>query len=657
MTNIQKYLAGPNETMISLRTVFIPSQKSIEIPKMNISSINIPAKSMKSFDYALFNMKAEFAERLGKAMELAGASTTVYEQTLKDLSASSGISGTALEKLSDNARQVGVSSGLGATQALKAYQILASQVDVSKVGLEELNTLQEKTMTLAKASGMEVEGAAVALSGTLNQFGLQAEEANRVMNVLAAGARYGAAGIPELSQALGVAGSAARAAGVDVESATGALEVLSRANLQGADAGAALGDIMTKMQTSLGMDFSNTSFSAALEALKPQLNDTAYLTQVFGEGNLSAAQYLIANAAAVQEMTDQVTGSNVAQEQAAIRSDTVAERMARLRQRVEDMKIGLFNLTGGAIGYVGIAGEMLSKMANLVPLVGLLSKGFKVLRTQKLLAKAATDSLTLSINRQVIAQKLHSLWSGIVKVATIAWTGVQWLLNVALNANPIGLIILGITALIGVITLVVNKFSTWGSALSLLMGPLGLIINTVMILKNNWESIVEAFKTDGILGGLKRIGAVILDMLLYPLQQILELVGKIPGLSFAKKGAEKIQGVRDRLNLATPGKQEDARAAAPQAEEGGISAVTLPGTENASLVPTYQTTSPEAARSSSQTTVSGGTRSTNVTLNLGKLMDSVNIHAQEFRDGLNDLDNKVLESLTRVLNVAQSSVI
>lgn len=85
--------------------------------------------------------------------------------------------------------------------------------------------------------------------------------------------------------------------------------------------------------------------------------------------------------------------------------------------------------------------------------------------------------------------------------------------------------------------------------------------------------------------------------------------------------------------------------------------MSLPGTDNASLIPTYQSTSPAAVQQSTESTVAGGTRSTHVVINLGKLMDQVNIYAQEFRDGLNDLDGKVLDSLTRVLNIAQSNVI
>ena len=38
----------------------------------------------------------------------------------------------------------------------------------------------------------------------------------------------------------------------------------------------------------------------------------------------------------------------------------------------------------------------------------------------------------------------------IIRAATIAWTALQWLLNVALNANPIGLVVLAVAALIAI---------------------------------------------------------------------------------------------------------------------------------------------------------------------------------------------------------------
>jgi hypothetical protein len=56
-------------------------------------------------------------------------------------------------------------------------------------------------------------------------------------------------------------------------------------------------------------------------------------------------------------------------------------------------------------------------------------------------AAAAQVAFTLGSLRQAAV-------SGIVKGATIAWTAVQWLLNAALTANPIGIVVVAIAALV-----------------------------------------------------------------------------------------------------------------------------------------------------------------------------------------------------------------
>jgi phage-related protein len=69
-------------------------------------------------------------------------------------------------------------------------------------------------------------------------------------------------------------------------------------------------------------------------------------------------------------------------------------------------------------------------------------------------------SVKLSVIGNTIAMGAHAVASGAVKVATATWTGIQWLLNVALTANPIGLIIVAIAALIAIVVLIATK-TTW----------------------------------------------------------------------------------------------------------------------------------------------------------------------------------------------------
>ena len=80
--------------------------------------------------------------------------------------------------------------------------------------------------------------------------------------------------------------------------------------------------------------------------------------------------------------------------------------------------------------------------------------------------------------------------------------------------------------------------------------------------------VVKAFKTQGILGGLKAIGRVLLDAILMPVQQLLELLAKIPGMAnLAGAGAQKIYELRQ--NLGVDG-VEKPKLDSPEVKQGQI---------------------------------------------------------------------------------------
>jgi hypothetical protein len=166
---------------------------------------------------------------------------------------------------------------------------------------------------------------------------------------------------------------------------------------------------------------------------------------------------------------------------------------------------------------------------------------------------------------QVAIEKISIWWKGVSATATLLLTGyemaraegmgvltaAQWALNVAMDANPIGLMIVGIAAAIALVAEIVVHFNDWGAALSLLLGPIGLVIGAIMSIYNHWQSIKDAFNTGGFTAGIKRIGVVLFDSILYPLQQAMHWIGKITGAQWAKDGANQLMGFRKSLNLVT----------------------------------------------------------------------------------------------------------
>lgn len=226
-------------------------------------------------------------------------------------------------------------------------------------------------------------------------------------------------------------------------------------------------------------------------------------------------------------------------------------------------EIGVDNITNAINGLASAFAGVLSFVASLInefkngnPLIGILV------------------GLVLSLTTGLIA---YNLYTGIAAIATNGFAAAQWILNAALNANPIGLIIMVIAALIAFVAMAINKYDEWGAAALALLGPFGLIINFIKSIYDHWESIKKAFQTDGIVGGLKRIGQVLLDTFLKPLQQGLEMLSKLPGVgNIAGNWAGKIEAMRGNMNLIQPKteKKEDKKGGIggfTQSLYGGIS--------------------------------------------------------------------------------------
>ena len=136
-----------------------------------------------------------------------------------------------------------------------------------------------------------------------------------------------------------------------------------------------------------------------------------------------------------------------------------------------------------------------------------------------------------------IATGAFLVFKGIMIASAMATSGMtiaQYALNLAMSLNPIGLIVTGIALLVAGIVIAIRHFDTWGESVLRMIPGVGTLIDLIISFKNNWDSIKNAFSSEGILGGLKRIGASIVDFMLKPLERFINLIAKIPGMGFLK---------------------------------------------------------------------------------------------------------------------------
>ena len=444
-----------------------------------------------------------------------------YQQKLAELSAITGTVGPDLEFLGDKGLEMAAKFGLAAGDTIEAFKLLASNIDVSTIGgVKGLAALQEQTILLSKAAGVDMPLAANTMASAINQFGLEATEASRVVNVLAAGAKFGAAEIPDLAQSLKVAGTAASNAGISIEETVAALEILSQSALKGSEGGTGFRNVLLSLQTKAlpGVDFAAMGLQGSLAALAPKLEDAAFLSQAFGRENISAAQILIKNAGALEEMTAKVTGTNVAMEQAAIQTETWRGSMDRFKALAETVSIlvgtVLIDMLKPALDAVSVSLQWLIDNGTAIKAVMIaLAVVGGGMAASWLLANGAALAVSFGL--------------GVFKIAFMA-------LNAVMAMSPLGWILMAVGALAGAVYYAWNEFEEFRGVV------VGLWEAVKVFGKFLYDSVILRIKE--MLTGIKGIGGALKAFFSGDFTEAWEIgkkaIGDLSGVNTASKIAD-----------------------------------------------------------------------------------------------------------------------
>ena len=540
-------------------------QEVVNTASTRVDNLGACFKRLNAIDLQAISQSAQ---NLNQRFENLNAPFISYESGLAEVSAITGVTGAALDDLGEKARKSAKDFGGEATDSLNTYKTLLSRLgpDIAK-SPEALEKMERNVRTLSKTMGNDAAGSVDALTTAMLQYGVDLsdptaaqEEMTRMMNIMAAGAKEGAAEVPSIAAALKVAGVQAKQSNVSFEETNAVLQALAAGGKEGSEAGVALRNVLGKMAgvdvlpkeaveklSRLGVNMnvvSNTSLplTTRLRELKKAQGDATIMAQMFGTENAAAASIMLNSVDAQDELRSKIVNTNTAQEQAAVMMDTTAEKQSRLNAWYNDAKIAIGEYTAAYSPYVSAGANAISIMADGKNAL----EGYQIaMRGLKTMMGLTADQSLISAAKTKIVSIAQGVLTGITNLATTAQKG----LNAAMIANPIGVIILAIVALIAVVATIINYWDSWGAAMSLLLGPIGIVIGAFKSIYDHWESIKTAFKTDGIIGGLKRIGMVIIDAILKPMQQLFEMVG-LDSL------AKKIEKFRNDNKLVTKGEKE-----------------------------------------------------------------------------------------------------
>jgi len=288
---------------------------------------------------------------IGNAITFVTENTETFEKTLSAVKAILEPTGKEFDTLAKRALELGNSTLFTASEAAEAFvalgklgfttnQILASSADV---------------LNIAAAAEIDLARAAELTAITLKQFGLDANDATKVTDVMALSFTSSALDAEKFGESMKFAGPPAAQLGINVERTTGALAALANAGISGSMAGTALrrvmlelGDAGGKVAKIIGVaKFATLDFNEKLLELQKKGLSPTEIKNTFGLLASTSAGILINGA-------DQVEKFGIAFEKAEGNAqrmaDTMQDNVAGASKRLESAQQGLGIAIGSAFG-------------------------------------------------------------------------------------------------------------------------------------------------------------------------------------------------------------------------------------------------------------------------------------------------------------------
>ena len=632
-----------------------------------------------------------------------------------------GVTGDALKEIEGYARDSAKAFGTDAGVAVEGYKLLLSQLtpELGKCPAA-LKSMGESIQITSKLMGGDGVAAAQVLTTAMNQYGVSLDDpiaASKtmadMMNTMAAAGQAGSAELPAIKAALEQCGMAAKAANVSFEETNAAIQVLDKAGKKGSEGGVALRNTMAILSQGrflpkdtreelekagidvLALGDKNKTLKERLEMLKPVLNYSALFSKLFGMENANAARALVQGTDKLAEFTEAVTGTSSAEEQAAIIMDSYAEKQARINQQIEDVKISLFQATGGATMWAGALSSVLVPVAQLMPLftgLGSLMTWIKGIQWANMWGNIrgfmyATRIQVLLLNRELVTGQFVSngfminITRATLAVVRFATVGIMQGLK-ALGAFLLSLVTTGTasTTFAGIASTAFGAFKLaavtacravsvaimnipiigWIAAAIAALVAIGVYFwNTSAkfraVLKGLWASFKTVFTGIGELA--KQVFGAIGDLLKACFN--LDSAGISKALDKLKGGfSDYGKQVGAAFNSAYD--EEMAAAAKEKAKKNkkGQTPAAIPGLPVTPSVPTVTapttgTTNVIGGKSGNETASKGADKIRNITVNIERLVDKFEVHTATLTESAERVRETVTEVLLSALNDTQ----
>lgn len=391
-----------------------------------------------------------------KALERAMGVFVDFEFQIKQVGVMTGATAAEMEILSNQAKE------LGSSTSFAAGEVAGLQVELAKAGFKttQIESMTSSILDLAFAFGNDLSETATQVGVSLKAFNLDASEASRVTDVMAAAFSNSLLDLEKFSVAMPKVGLLAQQMGFSLEDTTALLGVLADTGMEASTSATALKNIFLKLADptgalaiELGRGISSVDeLIPALQELESSGVDVAGMLELTDKRSVTAFATLLSGTEDISKLNKILLESEGTTKRFAdVMRDSLKGSLDATTSAAQGFAIELFEKLSPAITLIldGIQ-FVLNKLSALTPVI--------------VAATAAFVSYKAVIIATNVYQKLAAAGSVALRIATIATSGgvagltrAMKLLNLTIKASPLGLIA-------GVVASAVGAFMLMGDA-------------------------------------------------------------------------------------------------------------------------------------------------------------------------------------------------
>jgi TP901 family phage tail tape measure protein len=293
-----------------------------------------------------------------------------FEQAITNVGAVMGKSRGQIADLEKEAMRLGVVTQFSSTEVADAMEFMARKGFDSQEILGGIPGV----LNAVAASGQGVEEVATVVGSSIRGFGLEADKAGRVADILAFAAEKTGATITDLGIALSTAAPTAKALGVSIADTTTAVGLMQKMGIDASTAGTAVATMLAKISkpskdaatqmAAMGIKFKDAAgnmlpfrdvlgqFVKAGDKAGGNMNKMAFFAELVGLRGDKAALALsdMAKSGDFDKLADGIQNvSGYAEKVANLRLQTTTGSWKLLTSTIEVLETKLFNLKSGAL--------------------------------------------------------------------------------------------------------------------------------------------------------------------------------------------------------------------------------------------------------------------------------------------------------------------